>query len=380
MIEKSRPGDAFRDLLASGLDQKLQDCEPERALNALERAYAMAVKATSANSLLRAYRQIAAYRLAHLTLQLATSARAPATEPAMLRRALELFEDAEGGKTATLGPMPLIMQLPVLKRLRDLEGDEARRVGLDQRIQMTLRRAAQMARDYAQPGKGTDDEAKHLSLRSVRENAFLPIAQGPVVNLLELAVYFLAADYSALRGLRDAAGDPCEGLLLGRSFVVVGDPSHEERQSLRLPEAKAREVLQKAAKSGEYNLVFELPARGAPVILHAGQDAKLDPHFDTFHLIALLAVGKTPPAAESLRKLLSWLKDPKDTPRNLESATSQTVSQARQALAKTLAPELAAAGIKTIEGMPKTGLWLNPLIRVLASVDATLLAARHRYR
>lgn len=379
MTEKRRPGDAFRDLLAFGLDQKLQDCEPERALDALERAHAMAVKATSADPLLRAYRQIAAYRLGHLTLQVATHARAPATEPAMLRRALDLFEDAEGGKTTTLGPMPLIMQLPVLRRLRDLEADEARRVEFDRRIQATLQRAANMTRDYARPGSGIDDTARHLSLRSVRENSLLPVAQGPVVNLLELAVYFLAADYNVLRGLRDAAGDPCEGLLLGKSFVVVGDPSHEERQSLRLPEVKAREVLQRAAKAGNYHLVFELPAKGPPTIMHAGQGAQLDPHFDTFYLIALLAVGETPKSAEALRQLLSWFKDPKDA-RNLESATSQTVSQARQALAKTLEPELAAAGIKTIEGMPKTGLRLNPRIKVLASVDASLLAGRHRHR
>lgn len=370
--------DAVKKRLAHGLDAKLQHTQPLKAVEQFRRAYEIARDAGHGDRLLEIYRRIAAYRLGHLQLQMAGGLQDPQKERKLLVEALDFLRKATGGHDVALGPLPFITQLPVLRRLRDLSDNHGRREAIDAEIREALSKAIRMTQGYSRPGRALAREGRHLSLASLRENAALPVAQGPVVNLLELAVYFLGGSYKDLRGLRDSDGDPCEGLLLGSSFVLLGHRNHKGA-SLRLSEDQAQEVLREEAATGKYDLVFEFPAphAGVPAVHHPGQAGNVGWNRDILYLIALVALGRTPSSATALQELLDWWKpDCVGKPRNTEASTNQALHKARQLLESIVGPER-LIGRRAIEGTPSAGLVLHPEVKVLASVDANMLQARY---
>ncbi len=224
-------------------------------------------------------------------------------EQGALREALELLQVAAGGEGATLGPMPRIVMLPALMRLRDFEPDAQRRESIDREIKATLHEAIRATGDLSRHTGAARGRSGSLALRRPDNDAASPVAQGPVVNMLELAVYFLGAHYGPLRGLRDPSGDPCEGLLLGEAFVLVGHRAHSDGRSVRLPRETARRILEASIDLEHHHLVFELPAprQGSLRILHAARGVKIPQQFDALQIIGLLAAEWQPPSVEVLQ-------------------------------------------------------------------------------
>jgi hypothetical protein len=375
MSQQQAPAQAFIEMLTQGLDHKLRRANPRQAERYLTEAYGLADAHSRTDPLLRDYKKIAAYRLGHIKLQLAGGNRHQAVERVYLEEALRCFQETAAGGADTFGPMPWVMQLPTLKRLKDLPKTKQDAATFDAKIAEVLANAIRAASPDPRRPQASTRGHRDIALRRFDGQAFLPVAQGPMINLIELAIYFLGVDYDSLRGCRDADGDPCEGLIAGDSFVVVGHQSHAGGPSLRLPRQAVDDILQEAAQRGEHHLVFRLapPSAGGPQIFATRSGAKFPRQMDVLHLIAIVCAGRASGGAELLReRLFGWKEDDVDAKGSSVGQLHVALSTARKSLANLLPPEARAANAPAITGEPQEGLHLGAGLRVLAGVDVAL--------
>lgn len=176
------------ELLESVRDEKLLIGNPEKAVQLAREAYELAGEP----NVLGPWRKVAAYRLAHLML------RAEELDESSLQQILDLLREAAGeGQVDAIGPLPLIYQLPVYTRLLELRPESAD----------DLKSARDGAFEWAR---------RRISFSSFNrsgESSGNLLAQSETFNLLEIACYFMGANYSILLGLGsqdvDIAGSWC---------------------------------------------------------------------------------------------------------------------------------------------------------------------------
>lgn len=187
-------------LLRQGTADKMVRFRADKALQSLRVANQMAEEHAR---VLEPWVQLTSYRLGHLLMR---TARAKDD----LQEAEQCFHRATQGQSCVLGPLPFILRLPVLQRLRALEDDPTEVRRLDERLYKAFDRARDAVRWSAKSWSWADRRDDLAE----REPAVL---QGEFVNLLELCAYFIGADYRSLEGLRD----PFEDLRLPNAWCLV---------------------------------------------------------------------------------------------------------------------------------------------------------------
>lgn len=169
-------------LLKQGSDAKLQLGSRNRALERLTKADELA-KRTNLSGPIPA---LVAYRLAHLLLR---------GNPAS-RDELEEIDAhlAKASRAKSLGPLPSIYRLSVLHRLKLLDANQYPQ----SMIETEFSKCVQRVREAVWRSQNPDDS--HL-----RDN---PRLQDALVNMLELAGYFMKMPMDSLEGVRDCATEP----------------------------------------------------------------------------------------------------------------------------------------------------------------------------
>ncbi len=369
----------FLKLMEKGISQKLMMSPPEHAYQTLSEAYEYAERGLRHDNIFALYLKIAAYRLGHLALQMAGGLNDCKAERELLERALRHFQTATETENNHFGPMPWIMQLPVLSRLKGFAKGSLDAHEFDAKINWVVKKALEQTTRARHPSRNSPRRERHLKLTRADGQALLPVAQGSMINLIELAGYFLAVDYEPFRGLRDGEGDPSEGIVQGESYVLVGYQGLDGNASLRLPKTAIEETLAKEAMSGRYHLVFKLnsPGPGGSHIIYPAEKGAFPRTFDMLHLIAILSDRNAARMGTRLMdRLFSWKGDKEigeDARANpFQNQFDQALFQARKSLARLLSPEEAANTKQTIIGTPSEGLALAPCLRVLGAVDTHL--------
>lgn len=164
-------------------DQKLLSCETEQALRLAENALNLA---ENPEPLPAPWPQLARYRKAHLLLRTARSYEALLEIEQLLSRA---GDERAPPEKQPLGPLPLLYRLAVLNRLRALEPSESLHEQFQERIDGVFQAACRCLERQCH-----EHRARTAGLESPG-----PLQQG-WFNMLELAAYFLGADYRPLEG------------------------------------------------------------------------------------------------------------------------------------------------------------------------------------
>ena len=155
-------------------DEKLLMGSSPKAIELGLRAYELA----GAPGIVGPWRQVAAYRLAHLKL------RSETLDESSLNQILDLLIEAAGEEQLdAIGPLPLIYQMPVNSLLAELQPERGGE--LDALNRQVFEKAVQR---FTYCHSGPDGENEPI------------LAQSQDFNLLELAAYFTRQDYSRLLG------------------------------------------------------------------------------------------------------------------------------------------------------------------------------------
>jgi hypothetical protein len=195
--------------LKSGLDRKLQSGVQPRALEYLEKAYALA---RDPPRLEAPWPQITAYRLAHLKMREGTRTKWDEVDK-LLQEATE--EDI-------LGPAPLVYRLIALWKRRP---ESASNRELEELYAKTQRLISQ-----TRPGDKSSIPYPGDSRRTL---------QPDWLNLLEIAVYATELRYEPITGWVNVDKDPFAGLGFESSaWIVLEDGVHT---TIQYPEAIARQ-------------------------------------------------------------------------------------------------------------------------------------------
>lgn len=164
-------------LLGRGSDAKLQRGSTDRALEFLAKAHQLAHEPSKLES---PWPELTSYRLAHLRLRRTSQT---------LEDLLEIDELlAESVRCPELGPWPRLYRLAVLHRIRLADESIVDKKSVD-----TAFRLASDAISKYMEGSKPGDRAR---------------LQDPLLNSLELCVYFLGRPYAEIEGLRGACDEP----------------------------------------------------------------------------------------------------------------------------------------------------------------------------
>lgn len=180
MTDHAIPGrETVRELLEQCSELKVLHGSPEEARGLAERAYA-----ASADPSLLVWRQLAAYRLAHLILRHAAQADD-------LRRAERLLDEAAGGDgtTGAGDPLASLFRLGALQRLID---DPA--TTDPERLELVAERRTVFERVG-------DQLAGRQRIGPNGTATYKAMLNQPEFNMLELAAYFTGERYEPLQGL-----------------------------------------------------------------------------------------------------------------------------------------------------------------------------------
>jgi hypothetical protein len=222
-------------LLREGLDLKLLRASTKDATERIAQAYKLA---TQEPRLPSPWPAAAAYRLAHVKFRLARI-------PDELEDVEELFNEA--ARDESLGARPLLYQLAALHRL-DLAYKEAGRdpdqlCSLGGRIKRTLG----VARKRLRCVEGTDRGEEKLAQPR----------QGELLNLLELATYFLGEAYEPIEGARNPYDDLFPP---ANSWFLVGP--NREISKVRYPRGMAMAELEARERASPCALLIQLDDDG----------------------------------------------------------------------------------------------------------------------
>ena len=209
-------------LLKKGSHAKLQRHQTTHALDVLKRAYDLAIQEPV---LKRPLPQRAAYRYAHMLLRLD-----PASE-ADLTKIDDLF--AEAAKAKSLNSLPCLYRLAVLDRLR---------------------RVSPVDETFVKERFQSCCQAVSEQLASNERDKFR--LQHGLVNMLELAAYFLGVPLDALEGIGgNESGSPDDWYLVGPDPVIA---------TVKFSREHALEELEARQETNMQASVFCLPAEGTP--------------------------------------------------------------------------------------------------------------------
>jgi hypothetical protein len=216
---------AVNRLLNECVDQKLLCGGTANAITKARNAYAFA---TSEPQLPSPWPQLAAYRLAHLSM------RTDDLRVESLREIDRLFSEASYENR--LGPLPPIYHLAILSRLKLALKERSEKYVITAKINKAFERAVHEIRQT------------HFSSSQLPEQ---PVTlQSAAFNLMELACYFLGMPYRELEGL--AALDYLDPLRSGRWFIVG-----RGIERIFMTEELARWEFESRARTGE-NILIEL--------------------------------------------------------------------------------------------------------------------------
>jgi hypothetical protein len=196
--------------LKQALDKKLLSGGTLYAIDLLKEAH------QEAQGLTAPWPQITAYRLAHLYMRLGRKTNWKEVD--------QLLDEASGDNNI-LGAMPLIYRLVSLQKLQHREPN------LRDELQRVYKEAVARKKD-------------HLPLPATRDQGYL--VQPCVVNLLELAAYFIGLEYQPLEGQIDLSNDLFADLGVGRSAWYVLDSENSEE--IAYPESIARQMFMQRRK------------------------------------------------------------------------------------------------------------------------------------
>lgn len=214
-------------LLEEGTDLKLLRSGTQRSIAALKTALRLAKVQPR---LPGPWIPLISYRLAHLVLRDARTER-------QLHEADQLL--AAASRCRSLGPLPWLYRLPVLKRLGELDDPEE-----------VARRLSHIGRLLAERQDGATTWADELP-QAVEQ-------QSRPFNMLELAAYFLGGPHAVLEG--GGAGPFREFGRNWRPWLLLGpDPAIS---TVRYPEALALEELEARVDGIQGALGFRLSAQG----------------------------------------------------------------------------------------------------------------------
>lgn len=176
-------------LLKEGTSAKLLRGGTEKALSKIEKAYQLAI----APKLPSPWPQLTAYRLAHLLLRSNANSE--------LQRVNKLFQEATSDNC--LGPIPQIYYLAALQRIKNASDNQEECRKIDGQIQEVFQKAYREVRQLLANQISDKEDTAEPPQRT-------PLQEG-LVNMLELATYFLGRTYEPLEGV----GGPYGDLLLG---------------------------------------------------------------------------------------------------------------------------------------------------------------------
>ena len=182
--------------------------------------------------------ELAAYRLAHLVLR-------QAPDPEQLQEADILFAEASGraDDNVPLGPMPRLYRLAVLHRL------SCQGVSVNPETPKTV---LQRAREAVNRWPSSRDESSEHESKPHRQS---PIQDG-LINMLELAFYFLGEKYEPLEGL----SGPYSDLMLGPdAWMLVGPDPIISR--IKMPKELAFAELEDRGRALPDSVLFRLLSR-----------------------------------------------------------------------------------------------------------------------
>jgi hypothetical protein len=216
-------------LVRQGTDAKLLQGSAARAEHLLEEAKGIAHEEPKR---LRPWIALTAYRLGHLAMRRAR------TKDDLLTAEAYFLEAKSNDAEFMLGPVPHILRLPVLHRLRALADGPAEAEDLERRIAAGLERAREASAASGREGWRS---------RAPR--------QGELLNLLELCTYFLGAEYAPLEGFQD----PFEALSLPGAWLLAG-MGLSYATARRRPRGFVEAELKALEPAGAPVLRFVLPA------------------------------------------------------------------------------------------------------------------------
>lgn len=210
-------------LLNKGSEAKLQRHQTAKARDVLKRAYDLAIEEPV---LERPWPQLAAYRYAHMLLRLEPKSEADLSEID------HLF--VEAAKAKSLSALPSLYRLAVVDRLRRVSTVD------EKYVKASFELCCQSVREHlASHGRGDKFRLQH-----------------GLVNMLELAGYFLGLPLDALEGIADNGGGSMDHWYLVGPDPVIAKVNFSREHALE--ELDARQETNRQA------CVFCLPAEGDP--------------------------------------------------------------------------------------------------------------------